>query len=432
MTIQNLYHLYLKYPLICTDTRKASEGSLFFALKGESFDGNLFAAKAIEFGAEYAVIDDPAYQVSDKYILVPDVLTCLQELATYHRKQLKIPFIGITGSNGKTTTKELLNAVLSQKYKTHATLGNLNNHIGVPLTVLRIDEDVEIAIIEMGANHKEEITFLCSISQPDYGLITNVGKAHLEGFGGFEGVKQGKGELYDYLKSTGGTAFVNHGNPSLCEMVDGRKLSKVVYYGNGPKSTLKADIIENNPFLSIRWKWNNIDHQVKSYLTGTYNFENILAAITVGLHFGLSAEEINWGIESYLPGNNRSQITKTSTNTLICDYYNANPSSMMVALENFGAMDADKKVLILGGMFELGEESEREHLEVLKKAEAIAGTDRIYIGNDFFHIRTGFSGKFFKTTAEAAEYLNLNPITSSAVLIKGSRGIKLEQLLNYL
>ncbi|WP_256011018.1 UDP-N-acetylmuramoyl-tripeptide--D-alanyl-D-alanine ligase [Desertivirga xinjiangensis] len=432
MTIEAIYKVYSKFPHVCTDTRKISRECLFFALKGESFDGNKFAEKAIEAGAAYAVIDNAAYQKDDRYILVDDVLVTLQDLARYHRRQLAIPFIGITGTNGKTTTKELLNAVFSQKFKTYATQGNLNNHIGVPLTLLSITHDVEIAIVEMGANHQKEIGFLCSIAEPTHGMITNVGKAHLEGFGGFEGVKKGKGELYDFLKDSGGIAFINAANDHLMGMSLSRQLKDVIYYGGDDSGLVNGRIVENSPLLTVEWRTDAVVRIVKTNLTGAYNLENILAAVSMGLHFGLSAEEINKGIESYQPGNNRSQITRTALNTLVCDYYNANPSSMSVALDNFSGIEAKHKVLIVGDMFELGEESAQEHLAVLEKAFQTDASQRIFIGKQFYENRSGFDALFFETTEEAAEAFKKAPFRDATILIKGSRGMKLEQLVELL
>ncbi len=431
MQIEELYKIYLQHPEISTDTRNVSTGSIFFALKGENFDGNAFAEHAIEAGAAYAVIDNPGYQINDKTILVDDVLSTLQQLANYHRNQLSIPFIGITGSNGKTTTKELINSVLSVKYKTYATQGNLNNHIGVPLTILAIRGDIEIAIIEMGANHKQEIAALSRIAEPTMGLITNVGKAHLEGFGGVEGVRKGKGELYDFLKENSGLVFLNQDNTSLKKMADERQLQNIFYYSTSTASNLKGELVENNPFLVIDWIAENERHRAKTNLTGPYNLENILAAIAIGRHFGLSAEEINMGLTSYIPGNNRSQITKTENNTLICDYYNANPSSMVAALDNFSALKAEKKIIILGDMFELGDESLAEHQAIVDKAITTDANERIFAGENFYKCNLA-NAVFFKTIDEVANYLGTNLIKDASILIKGSRGMRLESLLKFL
>jgi UDP-N-acetylmuramoyl-tripeptide--D-alanyl-D-alanine ligase len=452
MTTEHLYKLFLLHPHISTDTRKIARNSLFFALKGDKFDANTFAKQAIEAGAAYAIIDNPAYQFNEKYILVNDVLTALQHLARYHRQQLTIPVIGLTGTNGKTTTKELINAVLLQHFKTRATHGNFNNHIGVPLTILTIDQTDEMAVIEMGANHQKEIELLCSIAQPTHGLITNVGKAHLEGFGGIEGVKKGKGELYDYLlKSESpevgksgslkakGVAFINSDNAILLEMKNARGLPNVVFYGtDGNNNLVGGEIIENSPLLTLNWKNNTSDknYEIKTQLTGAYNLDNILAAICIGVYFKLTDDEINKGVESYQPKNNRSQIVQTATNTLICDYYNANPSSMFVAIENIGKLNADRKVLILGDMFEMGEEAAAEHEAVIKKAMATPVDERIFIGKDFYEAGLSMDHRpwtmdkrpaFYLTAEDAITGLKANPLKNSTILIKGSRGMALER-----
>ncbi len=461
MTTEQLYTLYLQHPQISTDTRKIAAGSLFFALKGDKFDANTFAAQALEAGAAYAVIDNADYNTSERYILVDDVLTALQDLARYHRRQLTIPVIGLTGTNGKTTTKELINSVLSQQFNTLATQGNLNNHIGVPLTILGINNTHRIAVIEMGANHQKEITLLSSISQPSHGLITNVGKAHLEGFGGVEGVKKGKGELYDYLASEAGyegwesdngvvsdfrvagflknygIGFVNGDNPTLMEMQLARPLPNVVLYGDCAGSLVSGQIIENAPLLTLEWvnHHSGESHKLKTQLTGAYNLDNILAAISIGIYFNLTGEQINRGIEGYQPKNNRSQIVQTDTNTLICDYYNANPSSMFVAIENVGKIDAPYKVLVLGDMFEMGDEAEAEHQAVIKKALETPVNQCIFIGAEFAKASLTFTdlsnnkATYYQTAEEAIEGLKTKPIKNATVLIKGSRGMALERLV---
>jgi UDP-N-acetylmuramoyl-tripeptide--D-alanyl-D-alanine ligase len=450
MTTKHLYTLFLKHPVISTDTRKIAENSLFFALKGENFDANQFAAKAIAAGAAYAVIDNPEYKINDAYILVDDVLTALQGLAKYHRKQLTIPVIGLTGTNGKTTTKELINSVLSRHFKTQATQGNLNNHIGVPLSLLTIDKSHEIAIIEMGANHQKEIEKLCTIAQPTHGLITNVGKAHLEGFGSVEGVKKGKGELYDYLKkeygSEGmeGVAFVNIGSPALLEMQEARGLKQVIFYGtNNIDNLVNGHLVENSPFLSLEWTNNDTgeSHLLKTKLTGAYNLDNLLAAICIGVYFKLTDDEINEGIESYQPKNNRSQVEMTKTNMLICDFYNANPSSMIAAIENIGNINAKRKVLILGDMFELGKDSVAEHEAIIKKALEAPVNERIFVGKCFMEAtpkvkKSGINkdgmrrSMFYETTEDAIIGLKVKPVKDSMILIKGSRGMALERLVS--
>ncbi|MFI5157798.1 MAG: UDP-N-acetylmuramoyl-tripeptide--D-alanyl-D-alanine ligase [Sphingobacteriales bacterium] len=440
MTTENIYQLYLQHPAISTDTRKIAINSLFFALKGDKFDANTFAEQAIATGAAYAIIDNPAYQLGEKYILVEDVLTTLQDLARHHRRQLTIPVIGLTGTNGKTTTKELINAVLSQKFKTLATQGNLNNHIGVPLTILSINSTHEIAVIEMGANHQKEIALLSSIAQPSHGLITNIGKAHLEGFGGVEGIKKGKGELYDFLKADEGIVFINGDDAVLMGMQKTRSLSKVVLYGNSNKdNAVIGELTENSPLLALKWTNNlsNESYPIKTQLTGAYNLDNILAAICIGVYFELEADEINKGVSGYQPQNNRSQIKQTETNTLICDYYNANPSSMQVAIENIGKLQADRKVLILGDMFELGDESAQEHASIVQKALDIDVAERIFIGKEFAKQASRVKNqesrvRFYTTAEEAIEALKVNPIQNSTILIKGSRGMALERLVELL
>ncbi len=444
-TTEQLYQLYLQHPGISTDTRKIATGSLFFALKGDNFDANTFAKQALNSGAAYAIIDNPAYKINDQSLLVADVLTALQDLARHHRKQLNIPVIGLTGTNGKTTTKELINAVLSQHFTTLATQGNLNNHIGVPLTVLNINASHQVAIIEMGANHIKEIELLCSIAQPTHGLITNVGKAHLEGFGSVEGVKIAKGELYDYLsrevRKSGspevGIAFINSNSSALMEMQASRKFATPpVFYGDAIDDLVSGEITENAPLLSLRWTNNSSgeSYTIKTQLTGAYNLDNILAAICIGVYFKLPPSEINKGIESYQPQNNRSQIVQMATNTLICDYYNANPSSMMVAIENIEKITAKHKVLILGDMFELGNESTAEHKAIIEKSLSIPVDKRIFIGQDFKQASLTMNHEsstmnFYPNVEDAIAGVKTHPIKNSTILIKGSRGMALERLV---
>ncbi len=432
MTTEQLYHVYLQHPVISTDTRKIIPDSIFFALKGDRFDANTFAEKALEAGAAYAVIDNAAYKKNDRCILVGDVLTRLQDLARHHRGQLNIPVIGLTGSNGKTTTKELINAVLAQRFKTHATFGNLNNHIGVPLTILAIDHRIEIAVIEMGANHQQEIELLCSIAQPTHGLITNIGKAHLEGFGGIAGVKKGKGELFDYIKTHNGMAFVSGDSPALLDMAEDRSLPAVIKYGTGKGNAISGELLENAPYLKLRWKVADGEYHItQSQLTGAYNLDNILAAICVGNYWGLSPDTVKAGIEGYAPQNNRSQIVKTTTNTLICDYYNANPSSMAVAIDNLDKLDAINKVLILGDMFELGDEATAEHAFIINKALAIPVNQRIFIGPDFYKHSELANATFYQTVEDAMDAFKVNPVLNATILVKGSRGMALERLLAF-
>jgi UDP-N-acetylmuramoyl-tripeptide--D-alanyl-D-alanine ligase len=432
ITTEKLYEYFNENPIISTDTRNITPGCIFFALKGDLFNANEFAAEAIEKGAAFAVIDEEKYAQNNRFLLVKDALSSLQDLARHHRKQLNIPVIGLTGSNGKTTSKELVNAVLAERYKTFATFGNLNNHIGVPLSILSITADVQVAVIEMGANHQKEIELLCTIAQPTHGIITNVGMAHLDGFGGFEGVKKGKAELYAYLKQTNGYTFINRDNPNLLEMSAAASLNKLIYYGTENGNTIKGELKSSDPFIEVNWTNQEVSSSVKTNLTGSYNFENILAAICIGDFFDMSPEEINTGLSNYQPKNNRSQLTKTGKNAVICDFYNANPSSMAAALKNLSAISADKKTAILGDMFELGPESHDQHELIVKQANEMGLDQIIFIGKDFYTFKENFKGIFFETPAEAARYLQENLVQDHLVLLKGSRGMKLESLLQYL
>lgn len=428
-TTQQLYEIYQKHPIICTDTRAITNDCLFFALKGENFDANTFAAQALADGAAFAIVDHQEFAKNDRYLLVDDVLTALQDLAKHHRKQLNIPVIGLTGSNGKTTTKELIRAVLAEQFKTFATKGNLNNHIGVPLSILSMQSDVEIAVIEMGANHQKEIELLCEIAQPTHGLITNVGMAHLDGFGGFEGVKKGKAELFNFLKAHGGFAFINSNNSYLLEMSSKADLSKIIYYGTAKENAISGKLKHSDPLIEFEWTNQSATYQAKANLTGTYNFENILAAICIGDFFEISAEKINNGLANYYPTNNRSQLTKTENNTVICDFYNANPSSMTAALNNLKALNATNKTAIIGDMFELGPEAAEQHLLVAKLALKNQIDNVIFIGKNFYQFKDQFEGEFFENPTEAKAYLTDHTIKESLVLLKGSRGMALEQLL---
>lgn len=433
MDIHSLYQIYKQYSSITTDTRKIEKDSIFFALKGANFNGNAFAEKALEMGAKYVVIDEEIYKKGEDYILVDDVLKILQQLANYHRHQLRIPVIGVTGTNGKTTTKELLYAVVSKKYKAYATKGNLNNHIGVPLSLLAIDESIQLAIIEMGANHLEEIAFLCGIAEPTHGLISNVGKAHLEGFGSFEGVKKTKGELYDWLQDHKGVLFLQVDNPHLKEMAAARNFTEIVTYGFSVGNDVVGKLLKADPLLQIEWheKGSAEAHVIDTQLTGSYNTENFLAAIAVGLHFDVSVEAINRGIVGYTPTNNRSQIMKTAHNILICDYYNANATSMAAALDNIRIIEAAKKAIVLGDMFELGAESFEEHKKIVENVQSISADRKIFVGKDFFfHKYDG--GEFYETTAEAKEKMQEKPITDATVLLKASRGMAFENLVELL
>lgn len=431
MVIEQLYDIYLEHPKVTTDSRKIEKDTLFFALRGENFNGNTFAAEAIEKGARYAVVDQKDLPQNPGFIFVEDVLEILQNLAVLHRLSFDIPFIALTGSNGKTTTKELLQAVLSQKYKTHATKGNLNNHIGVPLTLLEIPRDAEIAIIEMGANHLDEIHFLCQIAHPTHGLITNVGKAHLEGFGSFEGVQKGKSELYAYLAEYEGNIFVQGDNPYLVKMLENRKAfsNVIVSYGTHLNNDIVGEADKATPYLEVIWK--NTDTRIKTHLTGLYNLDNVLAAISVGNFFKISTRKIKDGIEGYFPNNQRSQIIQTERNTIIADYYNANPSSMQAALDNLKSMQAKNKVIILGDMFELGGSSSEEHQQIIEKAKLLHANRVVLVGKNFKGKATS-GAEFYETIEEAKTALIESPITNSTVLMKGSRGIALENLIEIL
>lgn len=427
LTIDELYSLFKQHPVIVTDSRKISSGCLFFALRGENFDGNSFAEQAITAGAAYAVIDNADYE-GPKSILVKDVLASLQQLATHHRLQWNFPVIGITGTNGKTTTKELVHAVLSEHFIAHATSGNLNNHIGVPLTILSAPESTNIAIIEMGANHPGEIASLSAIAQPGYGIITNIGKAHLEGFGGFEGVIRTKNELYLHLQSTEGMAFVNGDNPLLMKL--SASLNKTLY-GTGGSVSAKGSILDIDPFLVVNWLKGTDAITIRTQLTGEYNFENVMAAICIGSYFGVPDEKIKRAIENYKPSNSRSQSFKSDNNTIILDAYNANPTSMLAALDNFSKLKADKKMVILGDMLELGTESPAEHENIIDRVSQ-AGFDQVILVGPEFQQSSG--GKFlaFPNSVKAFEYIREQKYQGYTILVKGSRGIRMEEVLTAL
>ncbi|WP_299017488.1 UDP-N-acetylmuramoyl-tripeptide--D-alanyl-D-alanine ligase [uncultured Polaribacter sp.] len=416
-TIQEIYKRYQQTFLIDTDTRKIRKNAIFFALKGANFNGNTFAKEALNNGASIAIIDEKAYEIPGKTILVKNVLTTLQELAKYHRKQLTIPVIGLTGSNGKTTTKELLNVILQKGFKTTATTGNLNNHIGVPLSILSVKPGCEIAIIEMGANHQKEIAFLSEIAAPDYGYITNFGKAHLEGFGGVEGVIKGKSELYTYLIQNNKTAFVNPKDPIQIEKT---KDCKTILINENIR------FIKAKPFVSLSYN----DVIIESNLVGKYNYNNIAIAVTVGIYFKIDILDIKSAIEAYTPSNNRSQIIKKATNTILLDAYNANPSSMEVALENFANLDAVTKTVILGDMFELGIDSAKEHQAIAKLTDNYCFSKTIYVGEQFYQTKS--NNLKFKNFNELKSYLEKESITNQTFLIKGSRGMQLERIVDFL
>lgn len=435
MTIENLHHLFIECEQkICTDTRKIEKNSIFFCLKGPNFNANELAEKAIEEGCRYAIVDEAKYANNKTIFYVNHVLDTLQDLATFHRKSLTIPIIGITGSNGKTTNKELIHAVLSKKYKTLATKGNLNNHIGVPITILSITREHEMAIIEMGANHQGEIDFLCRICRPDYGLITNIGKAHLEGFGGEEGVKKGKGELYKYIESSKGKLFVNADDPILMELAG---VNEKITYGTNIHSNIIGESEQNSEFVEFKWAENKEDLKkhgmIKTHMFGHYNFINLLCAACIGNYFSVERKDIESALSYYIPEMNRSQVLKTSKNTLILDAYNANPSSMKAAIENFSLeKNIPQKLLILGDMFELGQYSEKEH-EIIFNLVKEKQIKALFVGEHFHKLKKEVADfQFFTNTTELLEYLKEKKLRGYTILIKGSRGVKLESSIELL
>lgn len=427
MIISEIHKLFLNCSSVVIDTRKIIPNSFFVALKGERFDANTFANEALENGAAYVLIDNKEYYIDARTILVEDCLTALQQLAKCHRAYLNIPIVALTGSNGKTTTKELINVVLSKKYTTKATIGNLNNHIGVPLTLLSFTSATQIGIVEMGANHQKEIEFLCEIAQPDFGYITNFGKAHLEGFGGVEGVIKGKSEMYNYLKANNKKVFVN-----LDDAIQSDKTSAmdcITFGQNSDAASINIEHVIANPFVELQF--HNLT--VKSNLIGLYNANNISAAIAIGSYFSVEDVAIKEAIESYIPENNRSQLLTKNSNEILLDAYNANPSSMLVALQNFLQLDKSNKVIIIGDMFELGEESLAEHQSIINYLKANESVECYFIGNDFYSNKIEQSNfKFYKDFNSFAEYLQTTKFSNSTLLIKGSRGMALERVLDYI
>jgi len=424
MTLEKLYRLFLAYPTICINTRKITKDCLFFALKGPHFNGNVFAKEALKKGAAHTIIDEGMYKAHSKCILVENVLETLQQLASFHRNKCNAKVVALTGSNGKTTTKELISTVLSKKYNTIATIGNLNNHIGVPLTLLSIKEDTEIAIVEMGANHKKEISFLCQIAQPDFGYITNFGKAHLKGFGGIEGVIEGKSELYGYLTSNDKYVFLN-GDDKVQQEKLLRYIKKIGFSAQN-RQYYPIKFIEADPFVVLEVE----DHHVKTQLVGKYNFPNCCAAVLMGKYFNVPLNDIKAAIESYVPQNNRSQIISKNGCEIILDAYNANPSSMKAALENFKSMKAEHKTLILGDMFELGEDAAMEHQAIADLTTSLGFKSAILVGENFFQVET--TCKKFNSFDELCHEIQKNPLKKGTYLIKGSRGMALERILEFL
>lgn len=424
MSIEEIYKIYQQFPSVQTDTRKLKSGDLFFALKGENFNGNLFAQQAIEQGAAYAVVDEPSNASSEKIIVVDDVLKTLQDLSGYHRNQFNIPFIAITGSNGKTTTKELIHAVLSSTFKTYTTEGNLNNHIGIPLTILKIKKDAAIAVIEMGANHQKEIEGYCKYAQPTHGIITNAGKAHLEGFGGVEGVKKGKGELYDFLRANQGTAFVMWDYDYLRSMSKG--IPNIIRYGT-KDADITGDVYQAEPYLTVEIIKGIDIKKIATQLTGEYNLPNVLAAVAVGNYFKVDAEKIKTSIENYAPSNSRSQLIELNENKIILDAYNANPTSMKAAIENLAKFNVKNKILILGGMAELGASSLEEHQDIISLIGKYKWKDVVLVGGDFLKLKHPY--RSFENSIQAKEWFQKQNFHDNYFLIKGSRSMKMEKVI---
>ena len=429
MEIASLYQIFKQHPFVTTDSRNIPKNSIFFALKGDNFNGNRFAEEALGKGAAYAVIDDPEFNTNDRVILVEDVLLCLQQLARYHREQLKLPILGITGTNGKTTTKELVAVVLSKKFRVHFTQGNLNNHIGVPLTILSMTPETEFGIIEMGANHPGEINTLCEIADPDFGIVTNIGKAHLEGFGSFEGVIRTKSEMYDYLRRKGGKCFINADNPLLIKQA---KDLEQISYGKSTDCFITGELATNGFNLVVKALFPKGWLYLKSKLVGDYNFENLLAAACVGKYFEVDPLLIQEALADYTPSNNRSQLIRNEKNTIIMDAYNANPTSMMMALANFVNLQNDQKCLILGDMLELGETSDEEHQKIADFVESQDFSNVFFVGPQFKKTIIGKEKKKFDNAELLSNYLKTQPIENKLILVKGSRGIHLEKILEQL
>jgi UDP-N-acetylmuramoyl-tripeptide--D-alanyl-D-alanine ligase len=430
MKTDQLYSLFKESTGVSTDSRKVEKGQLFFALWGDNYNGNKYASEALSRGAICAVIDDPLFE-TENTLLVDDCLFELQALAAHYRKELKVPVLAITGTNGKTTTKELLAAILSKKMKVHYTQGNLNNHIGVPLTILSAPLDSEMLIIEMGASHIGEIRTLCLIAKPDYGIITNIGTAHIEGFGSLDGVARAKTELYEHLRKVNGIAFYNDKDPLLTEKIF-RIINRAVPFSDPTGIDLSIENIPSDINLTISVSYLHHTYNISTNLFGTYNLENVRAAIATGLFLGIDITDIIDAVEKYQPANNRSQIKRTENNILVCDSYNANPTSMNLALDSFAAMKADRKVVILGDMLELGEKSEEEHLKVLNLLQSPIADKVFLVGSVFCKISADTGFKSFENVDKLIEYFKIEPITGYTILIKGSRGIRLEKIYDLL
>lgn len=426
-TTEEIYKIFSDYPVISTDTRKIEENCIFFALKGDNFNGNKFAKEALEKGAGHAIIDEKGYLISNKTILVENVLQTLKDLANLHRRKLGIPVLAITGTNGKTTTKELVSAVLSQKFNVSFTQGNLNNHIGVPLTLLKMNADTEYGVVEMGANHPGEIAELCTIAEPDFGIITNIGKAHLEGFGSFEGVIKTKSELYHYIKNNNGIIFYNHDNPILTELT--LEIQNKISYGQ-ENVNFTGELLSSPPFVHLKANFKKGALYLNTNLTGDYNFENVMAAACIGNYFEVDPLDIQKAIKNYQPQNNRSQLINKNGLKIIMDAYNANPTSMQASIKSFMSNVSTSSYLILGDMLELGNYSKPEHVAILELVKNYPSTTVYTVGENFFEIASSFSCQSFQNVEMLCSYLQNSPITKGEVLIKGSRGIQLEKILS--
>ncbi len=425
MQIEALYKIFQAHPSVQTDTRKLKKDDLYFALKGPNFNGNAFAQQALDAGAAYVIVDEPVNVEQGKAIVVDDVLRTLQLLAKHHRQQFSIPFIAITGSNGKTTTKELVHEVLSAAYKTYTTEGNLNNHIGIPLTILKVKTDAEMAVVEMGANHQKEIESYCTYTLPTHGLITNCGKAHLEGFGGVEGVRKGKGELFDFLRANNGTAFIMQDYDYLQQMSAG--IPTVIAYGTTSAAQVTGNDAGSTEFLQVHISKGAATGIIKTHLVGEYNLPNVLAAVTIGKYFNVADEKIKQALENYMPSNSRSQLIEKDSNKIILDAYNANPTSMKAAIENFSKMEGAKKILMLGAMMELGEESIAEHESIIQLIGNYHWQNVVLVGGDYSKIKHPYI--YFADSLQAKEWLAQQHLQNTQILVKGSRSMKMERVL---
>ncbi len=430
MKTEQLYQIFRESGGVSTDSRTIEKGQVFFALWGENYNGNEFAAEALDKGASWVVIDDPVFE-SDRSVLVDDCLFELQALATHYRKELKIPVLAITGTNGKTTTRELIAAIAKKKYRVHSTTGNLNNSIGVPLTILAAPPDTQLMVLEMGANHLGEIRSLCLIARPDYGIITNIGTSHIEGFGSFEGVVKAKTELYEYLRKVNGIAIYNDKNPILSEKIF-RLVNRAVPISDPTGIELKVEILSSDLNLVVEARYQQKEYSISTNLFGRYNLENIKTAIATGLFLEVDIEDIADAVSNYNPVNNRSQVRVTDHNTIICDSYNANPASMKVALESFSEIKAERKLVILGDMLELGEKSDTEHIAILEELYKMKDTEVLLAGRFFNKHADDYGFKAFPDASALVSHIRANPLKGYSILVKGSRGIALEKTYDFL